>query len=82
MTLFYVLLMLFLFFHAFHFFIYVFHYSAKIKFDSHDSLPLEKALTFYNNHSVFNNVRNNYYYNTFLGKGLYEQTKNNDNKYR
>ena len=47
MILFYVLLMFFLFFHAFHFFIYVFHYSAKIKFDSHDSLPLEKALTFH-----------------------------------
>ena len=48
--------------------------------DSYDSLPLEKTLTFDNIiiliMSVFNKDKNNYYYNIFLEKGLYQLPKN------
>ena len=48
--------------------------------DSYDSLLLEKTLTFDNIiiliMSVFNKDKNNYYYNIFLEKGLYQLPKN------
>ena len=47
--------------------------------DSYDSLPLEKTLTFHVMifiKSVFNKDKNNYYYNIFLEKGLYQLPKN------
>ena len=47
--------------------------------DSYDSLPLEKTLTFHVIifiKSVFNKDKNNYYYNIFLEKGLYQLRKN------
>ena len=47
--------------------------------DSYDSLPLEKTLTFHVIifiKSVFNKDKNNYYYNIFLEKGLYQLPKN------
>ena len=51
------------------------HSYVKIKVDSYDSLPLEKALTFYNVmiliKSGFNKDKNNYYYDLFLQKCLY-----------
>ena len=50
------------------------HNYAKIKVDSYDSLPLEKAMTFHNViiliKSVFNKNENIYYYNIFLEKAL------------
>ena len=52
---------------------------AKIKVDSCDSLPSEKTMKLIK--SVFNKDENNYYYNTFLEKVLYELPENNDNKY-
>ena len=55
------------------------HNYAKIKVDSYDSLPLEKTMTFHNViihiRSVFNKDKNNYYYNIFLEKALYELSK-------
>ena len=52
------------------------HSYVKIKVDSYDSLPLEKALTFYNVmiliKSGFNKDKNNYYYDLFLKKCLYK----------
>ena len=48
------------------------HNYAKIKVDSHDSLPLEKAMIFHVViifiKSVFNKDKNNYYCNIFLEK--------------
>ena len=47
--------------------------------DSYDSLPPEKTLTFHVIiilKSVFNKDKNNYYYNIFLEKGLYQLPKN------
>ena len=52
---------------------------AKFKVDSCDSLPSEKTMKFIK--SVFNKDQNNYYYNIFLEKVLYELPENNDNKY-
>ena len=52
---------------------------AKIKVDSCDSLPSEKTMKLIK--SVFNKDENNYYYNIFLEKVLYELPENNDNKY-
>ena len=55
------------------------HDYAKIKVDSFDSLPLEKAMTFHHViiliKSVFNRDKNSYY-NIFLLKALYELPKN------
>ena len=55
------------------------HNYVKIKVDSYDSLPLEKTMTFHNViiliKSVFNEYKNNYYYNLFLEKTLYELPK-------
>ena len=49
---------------------------ARIRIDSYDSLPFEKILTFYNVIILFASVvkktKNSYYYNQFLGKGLYK----------
>ena len=60
---------------------YIFsRYYAKIKVDSHHSLPLEKALTFHNVIIVIKSVviknKNNYYYNMFLEKDSYEDKSN------
>ena len=48
------------------------HNFVRIKIDSYDSLPLEKALTLHNViihiQSIFNKDQNHYYYNTFLEK--------------
>ena len=48
------------------------HNYAKIKVDSYDSLPLEKAMTFCNviklMKSVWNKDKNNYYYNILFKK--------------
>ena len=58
------------------------HNFAKIRFDSHISLPVEKILTFHNAvmliKSVFNKNKNHYYYNIFLEKGLYEDKSNTE----
>ena len=51
------------------------HNFGKIKLDSYNSLPIEKLLTFLNViliKSVFNKNKNNYYFNIFLEKSLYE----------
>ena len=60
------------------------HNYAKMKVDSHDSLPLGKVLTFHNViiliKSVFNKDKNSYYYNIFLEKRTYQLPKNNDNR--
>ena len=58
----------------------VFHFYAKIKVNSYESLPLEKTSTFQNiiilNKSLFNKDKSNYYdYKIFLEKGLYELPK-------
>ena len=49
-----------------------FHYFAKIKNDSYDSLSIEKTLTLYNViihiKSVLNKGQNHYHYNIFLEK--------------
>ena len=51
------------------------HNFEKIRIDSYNSLPIKKILT---SHviilikSVANRNKNNYYYNIFLGKGLYK----------
>ena len=56
------------------------HNYAKIKVDSYNSVPLEKAMTFHNVviliKSVFDKDRNNYYYNIFLEKASNELPKN------
>ena len=60
------------------------HNCAKIKVGLHDSLPLEKTLTVHSViifiNSVFNEDKNNYHYNIFLEKVLYELPKNVNNK--
>ena len=52
------------------------HNYARIKVDSYDSLPLEKTLSLHNVmiliKSVFNRNQNNYYYDIFLEKCLYQ----------
>ena len=51
----------------------------KIKVDSYNSLPLNKAMTFHDViiliKSVFNKDKTNYYHNTFLEKASYEMPK-------
>ena len=47
---------------------------ARIRIESHNSLPIEKILTFH----TFNNNKNNYYYNIFLEKGLYKDKSNTE----
>ena len=60
-------------------------YLTKIKVDSCDSLTSEKTMTFHDVmifiKSVFNKDENDYYYNIFLEKVLYELPESNDNKY-
>ena len=55
------------------------HIYAKIRVDSDDSLPLEKAITFRNiiilMKSVFSKNKNIYCYNIFLEKTSNESTK-------
>ena len=55
---------------------FFFHYYAKIKFDFYDCLPIEKTLTLHKViipiKSVFNKDRNDYYYNIFLEKCLFQ----------
>ena len=52
------------------------HYYAKIKVDSYESLPLQKTLTVHNViiiiKSVFNEDKNNYYYNIIFKKCSYK----------
>ena len=60
---------------------YGFSYNyAKIKIDSNDSLPLEKAFTLHNVviliKSIFNKDQNHYYYTIFLEKCLYQLGEN------
>ena len=56
------------------------HNFARIRIDSHNSLPIEKTLTFHNViiliKSVFIKNKNNYYFNIFLEKSLYENKSN------
>ena len=64
---------------------YVFsHNYAKIKVESHDSLPLEKALTLHNVIvfiiSVFDRNQNPYYYNILLEKCSHQLPKTNGKK--
>ena len=58
----------------------IFHNYTKVKVDSHDSLPLGKTMTFHNVmiliKLVFNEDKNNYYYNIFLEKASYQLPKN------
>ena len=60
------------------------HNYASIKVDSHDSLPLEKTLTFRNVlihiKSVLNKDKNYSCNNTFLEKCSYKLDKNDDIK--
>ena len=55
------------------------HNYAKIKVDSYDSLPLEKAMNFCNViiliKWVWNEDKNNYYYNMAWAKVSYELPK-------
>ena len=58
----------------------IFHFYAKIKVNSYESLPLEKTSTFQSiiilNKSLFNKDKSNYYYyKIFLEKGLSELPK-------
>ena len=56
-----------------------FHYYAKMKVDSYDSLTIEKTLTFHNIiiliKSVLSKDENHYYLNIFLEKCSYQLTK-------
>ena len=49
---------------------------ARIRIDSHNSLPIENILTFHNAivliRSIVNKYKNHYYANIFLGKGSYK----------
>ena len=60
------------------------HNYAKMKVDSYHSLPLEKTVTFHCViiliKSVWNKNKNNYNYNIFFKKGLYQSPTNNDSK--
>ena len=53
-----------------------FHYFAKIKVDSYDSLPIEKRLTLHDAiiliKSFLNKDKNHYYYSIFLEKCSYQ----------
>ena len=54
------------------------HNFARIRIDSFNSLPIERALTFHNIailiKSVINENANKYYYDIFLEKGLYKES--------
>ena len=56
------------------------HNFRKIRIGSYNSLPFEKILTFHNIiiviKFVVNKNKNNYYYNIYLEKGLYEDKSN------
>ena len=56
------------------------HNFGRIRIDSHNSLPLEKILTFHNvivlMKSFVNENKNHYYCNMFLEKGLYKDKSN------
>ena len=59
---------------------YIFsYYFAKIKVDSHDSLPIEKRMTLNNViiriKSVLNKDKNHYYYKIFLEECSYQLVK-------
>ena len=59
---------------------YIFsHYFVKIKFVSHDSLPIDKTLDLHNVvilvKSVLNKDKKHYYYKIFLEKCLYQLAK-------
>ena len=59
---------------------YIFpHYTAKVKVDSYDSLPIEKTLTLHNViiliKSVINKDKNPNYYKFFLQKCSYQLAK-------
>ena len=58
--------------------------NSKIKVDLHDSLLLQKRLTFHNViihiKPVWNKDQNRFYCNMFLEKGSYQLNKNNYNK--
>ena len=53
---------------------------ARIRINSHNSLPIERILTFHNViilfKSVVNKDKNNYYYNIFLEKDSYKDRSN------
>ena len=62
---------------------YIIHHNyVKMKVDLYTSLPLEKTFTLHNIilfiKWVFNKHNNNYYYNIFLEKSVYQLPKNND----
>ena len=63
---------------------FISHNYSKIKFDSCDSLPLEKTLAFHNAiiliKSVWKKDQNHCYYNMSLKKCSYQLSKNNDSK--
>ena len=56
------------------------HNFARIRINSYDSLPIEKIFTFHNViiliKSVVKKNKNNYYCNTLLEKGLYDNKSN------
>ena len=56
------------------------HNSGKIRIDLHNSLPIEKILTFHNViiliKLVVNKNKNEYYYNILLEKGSYKDKSN------
>ena len=56
------------------------HNFRKIRIDLYNFIPIEKLLTCHNItilvKSVVNKTKNNYYYNIFLEKGLYNDISN------
>ena len=56
------------------------HNLGRVLINSHNSLPIEKILTFHNViiliKSVVNKNKNEYYYDMFLEKGLYKDKSN------
>ena len=59
---------------------YIFsHYFSKSKYDSYDSLPIERRLTLHNVitniKSVLNKDKNHYYYKIFIEKCSYQLAK-------
>ena len=56
------------------------HSFGKIRIESYNSLPIEKIFTFHDVitliKSVVNKNKNEYYYNMFLEKSLYEDKSN------